>query len=299
MNDPLPSWREGPTKKRLMDGLRTLVRDTAPRARIATFDTDGTLWCEQPNSVAASFLYARWREMAAVDPGLAEREPFRSAVVGDPHRASGPVRDVKGMATAVAAAYQGYTVDEFASSARHFLDSAIHPRFDTALTKLRYQPMLDLMNLLRDNGFSVFILACAGRDVVRVVAEEVFDLPAHHVIGSAQALEYVGDTLRHRNRLSHPLDDGSGKVVHIFERTGHLPAFAAGNADGDAEMLQAAGFALLLRHDDPEREYAYDTGTERAVAFAREAGWLEVSMREDFADVFDPKMECAAVATAR
>jgi phosphoserine phosphatase len=299
MNDPLPSWREGPVKKQLVDGLRTLVRDTPPSARIATFDNDGTLWCEQPNSVQAFFVQARWREMAALDPGLAQQEPYRSAALADPHHVADLFGDVKGMATAAAAAYQGYTVQEFAASARHFLDTAVHPHFDTPFTRLTYRPMRELMDLLRDNGFTVFVTAPVGRDLVRVVAAEVFDLPAHQVIGSALALEYVDDALRHRNRLNQPLAEGAWKVVHIYERTGHLPAFAAGNADGDVEMLQAASFALLLHHDDGQREYAYHTNAELARAIAPESGWLEASMRDDFAEVFDPEMVDAVVATAR
>jgi phosphoserine phosphatase len=299
MNDPLPSWREGPVKKRLLDGVRTLVRDTPPRARIASFDNDGTLWCEQPNYVQAFFLQARWREMAAFDPGLAQQEPYRSAARADPRHMSDLFGDVKRIARAVASAYRGYTVQEFAAAARHFLDTAVHPRFDAPFTKLIYRPMRELMDLLRDNGFTVFIVASAGRDLVRVVAEEVFDLPAHHVIGSAQALEYVGDSLRHRSSPNQPLDDGSWKVVHIYERTGYLPAFAAGNADGDVEMLQAARFAVLLRHDDQQREYAYHTYAGKARIFASEEGWLEVSMRDDFAEIFDLAEARAVVATAR
>jgi hypothetical protein len=299
MNDPLPSWREGPVKKRLLDGLRTLMRDTPPSARIATFDSEGTLWCEQPNSVQAFFLQARWREMAALDPGLAQREPYRSAALADPRRVADLFGDVKGIATAVAAAYQGYTVQEFAASARHFLDTAAHPHFDTPFTQLTYRPMRELMDLLRGYGFTVFITAPVERDLIRVMADETFDVPAHQVIGSAATLEYVDDRLRHRNRVNHPLAEGPGKVVHIYERTGFPPAFAAGNADGDVEMLQAASLALLLRHDDAEREYAYHTNAEIAHAAAIEAGWLEVSMRNDFAEIFDPVRTDAVVATAR
>ncbi len=299
MNDPLPSWREGPIKKRLLDGVRTLVRDTPPRARIAVFDNDGTLWCEQPNYVQAFLLQARWREMAALDPGLAQREPFRSAALADPGHVSDLFGDVKRVASALAAAYQGYTVQEFAASARHFLATAVHPRFDVPFTQLTYRPMRELIGLLRDHGFTVFITASAGRDLVRVVADEVFDLPAHQVIGAAQELEYVGDTLRHRNNLSQPLDDGSRKVVDIYERTGYLPAFAAGNSDGDVEMLEAAAFALLLRHDDAQREYAYGAYGEQAGVIAQEQGWLEVSMRDDFEQIFDVELARAEVATAR
>ncbi len=299
MNDPLSSWRDGPIKKRLLDGLRTLVRDTPPRARIATFDSDGTLCCEQPNYLQGFFLQARWREMAAVDPGLAQREPYRSAARADPRRVADLFGDVRRMTAEVDAAYDGYTVQEFAAAARHFLATAVHPRFDLPFIQLTYRPMRELMNLLRDNGFSVFIVAPAGRELVRVVAEKIFELPPHQVIGSAQPLEYVDDTLRHRRGLGQPPADGARKVVHIYERTGFLPAFAAGNSDGDLEMLQAARFGLLLRHDDAEREYAYQTGAERVEAVAPEAGWLEVSMRDDFAEVFDSELERAVVATAR
>ncbi|HKS98178.1 MAG TPA: haloacid dehalogenase-like hydrolase [Rugosimonospora sp.] len=279
--------------------MRTLVRDTPPRARIAVFDNDGTLWCERPSSVQALFLQARWREMAAVDPALAQREPFRSAAHADTGPLPDLLGDVRRFAAAVAAAYQGYTVQEFAASARHFLATAVHPDFDAPFTRLVYRPMAELMDLLRDNGFAVFITASVGRDLARAVVEEAFELPAHQVIGSAAALEYVGQTLRHRNRPSQTLDERSSRVVHIYERTGHLPAFAAGNADGDVEMLQAAQFGLLLHHDDDQREYAYHAGAEQARAVAAEAGWLEVSMRDDFAEVFDLEPARAVVASAR
>jgi phosphoserine phosphatase len=299
MNDPLPTWRDGPVKKQLLEGVRTLVRDTPPRARIATFDNDGTLWCEQPTYVSAFLLQARWREMASIDPSLALREPYRSAALADPRHFADLYGQLKHLATGMAAAYQGYTVQEFAASARHFLATAGHPRFDAPFTRLTYTPMRDLMHLLRDNGFTVFITAGVGRDVVRVVSEEIYGVPAHHVLGAAPALEYVGDTLRHRGAPSHPADEGSGKVVQIYERTGHLPAFAAGNADSDVEMLEAAQFALLLRHDDAEREYAYSTGTEKASAFAADQGWLDVSMQRDFARVFSLEPARTPVATAR
>jgi phosphoserine phosphatase len=297
MNDPLPSWRDGPVKKRLLEGLRTLVRDTPPRARIAALDSDGTVWCERPGRVESYFLQARWREMVAVEPDLAEREPYRSAVRADPHL--GDLCTGRRGATALAAAYRGYTVQEFAAAARHFLATATHPRFEVPFTHLIYRPMRELIDLLRENGFTVFLTASTGRDLVRAVSEEAFGLPAHQVLGSAPGLEYVDDTLRHRGGPSLPLDEGAWRVVHLFERTGHLPAFAAGNADGDAQMLAAATFGLLLRHDDAQREYAYDAQAQQVRALATDSGWLEVSMREDFAEIFDREVARATVATAR
>jgi phosphoserine phosphatase len=298
MHDPLPSWRDGPVKKQLLEGVRILVRDTPPRARIATFDNDGTLWCEQPAPVTAFLLLARWREMAAIDPSLVLHEPYRSATLADPRPFVELFRQRRHLASGLAATYQGYTVQEFAASARHFLGTARHPRFDAPFPRLTYPPMRELIQLLQDNGFTVFIVAGVGRDVVRVVAEEIHGVPAHQVLGAAPALEYVADTLRHRGRPSHPTDEGSSTVVQIYERTGHLPAFAAGNSDTDAEMLQAARFALLLHHDDAEREYAYHTDTEKAHAFAAEQGWLDVSMQRDFARIFTVEPARQPVATS-
>jgi hypothetical protein len=74
--------------------------------------------------------------------------------------------------------------------------------------------------------------------------------------------------------------------VHIWARTGRMPLFAAGNSDGDIEMLESARFGLLVHHDDGEREFAYDTGAEKALARAKERDWTVASMRDDFATVF-------------
>ena len=90
-----------------------------------------------------------------------------------------------------------------------------------------------------------------------------------------------------RTAIPVPLDDGPGKVVHIWDRAGRRPLLAAGNARGDIEMLSAARFALLVHHDDAEREYAYDD--EHALAAASRESWTVVSMRDDFECVWpDP-----------
>ena len=79
---------------------------------------------------------------------------------------------------------------------------------------------------------------------------------------------------------------GAGKPEHIFAQTGRLPAFAGGNADVDIEMLEAAKFAVLVNHDDADREFAYTAAAEKSLAKAKQLGWTVVSMKTDWTTVF-------------
>jgi phosphoserine phosphatase len=186
----------------------------------------------------------------------------------------------------VGEAYQGITPEEFDEAAREWFDSARHPRFGVPYTRLTYRPMIELLDLLRGNGFKVFIATGGGRDFVRVVSEDLYAVPREYVIGSAEKLEYKDGKVLRQPELVHPIDDGPGKPVHIYERIGRPPVFVAGNSDGDIQMLEMARFGILVHHDDAEREYSYDAGAEKALEAARRNGWLIVSMQSDFAQVF-------------
>jgi hypothetical protein len=92
--------------------------------------------------------------------------------------------------------------------------------------------------------------------------------------------------------LVEPIDDGPGKPVNIELHIGRAPIVAAGNSNGDIEMMEFAEASrkpflnLLLHHDDAEREYAYDKGAERALQISKERGWAVISMKDDFKTVF-------------
>ena len=146
--------------------------------------------------------------------------------------------------------------------------------------------MVDLLRFLEANGFKVFICTGGGRDFVRVVAEELYAIPREQAIGSATTLSFEKGALLRGMEPELPMDDGPGKPVHIWARTGRLPLLAGGNSDGDIDMLASARFAILVHHDDSEREFAYDGGAERALACAVTDGWTVASMRDDFAEMF-------------
>ena len=190
------------------------------------------------------------------------------------------------MLKGVTEAYEGITVEAFEAAVRDFFESARHPTLGVPYTEVTYRPMRELIQLLEARDFRVYICSAGGRDFVRAVCEQVYGLPRDRVIGSATTLEYRDGDLYRTAGVEQPIDDGPGKVVHIWTRTGHRPLLAGGNADGDVAMLETARFALLVHHDDAKREFAYDEGAEKALAAAKARGWTMVSMKEDFRTVF-------------
>ena len=288
--DALPNWNDGPAKSAVLDFVRSVTEPgpsfVPPAERIAAFDNDGTLWCEQPLYVQADFVFRRFVEMVRDDPELAGRQPYKAVVERDRECLMDVYAHVPELVAGVTEAFGGITTEEFDAAACAFFASARHPTLGVPYTQVAYRPMLELVDLLKANDFTVYLCSAGGRDFMRAVSEEVYGLPRDRVIGSATTLEYRDGRLYRTKDVEQPIDDGPGKPVHIWTRTGRLPLLAGGNADGDLHMLESARFALLVHHDDAEREFAYATGAEPALAAAAARGWTVVSMKEDFGTVF-------------
>jgi phosphoserine phosphatase len=286
----LSSWCEGATRDAILGFVRSVTEPGSgfvpPPERIATFDNDGTLWCEKPTYVQADFLFRKWKAMAASDPELAKRQPYKALVENDREWLGSLLQHVPELVQGVSEAYAGISPEAFEREVQDFFLSAEHPTLHVPYTRVVYRPMVELLALLEANGFRIFICSAGGRDFVRVVCEDVYGLPRECVIGSSTPLEFHDGGLLRTKGVEQPVDDGRGKPVHIWLRVGRLPLFAAGNADGDIEMLSLARFALLVHHDDAEREFAYDAGAEKALGHATKHGWTVASMRHDFGTVF-------------
>jgi phosphoserine phosphatase len=291
----LDSWNDGEAKSRIVEFVRNVTTPgdgfVPPAERIATFDNDGTLWCEKPNYVQAEFLMRRSTLAADAEAGAADPDVPRTEA-GEPSRSGRRKRmadfldRVPDLVSGVADAVKGMTTEAFEELVREFFDTATHPTLGVPYTHVAYRPMIELLELLQANDFHVYICTAGGRDFVRVVSEEVYGIPRDHVIGSAGTLEYRDGDIYRKKGIELPIDEGPGKPVHIWKRTGRKPLFACGNADGDTEMLEIAKFPLLIRHDDAEREFAYDMKAEKVQAEANDRGWTVVSMKEDFREVF-------------
>ena len=290
MADRLASWNDGAAKRVILEFVRSVTEPgesfVPPSERIATFDNDGTLWCEKPMYVQADFVLRRWKEMIRANPELAKEQPYKALAAGDGEWLMDLCAHVPELIKGVTEAYQGITVEAFEAAVNDFFKAGRHPTLGVPYTEVAYRPMRELLAFLGANGFTVYICSAGGRDFVRPVSEQIYGLARERVIGSATTLEFRDGELYRTAGVEQPVDDGPGKPVHIWTRTGRKPLLAGGNADGDAPMLETARFALLVHHDDSEREFAYDAGAEKALAAAKARGWTVVSMKEDFAKVF-------------
>jgi phosphoglycolate phosphatase-like HAD superfamily hydrolase len=296
--DPLPSWNDGPAKSAIT-GFVTKVTTAGsdfvpPEERIAVFDNDGCLWAEQPMYFQAFYIFDRIKQLAPQHPEWKGKEPFASVLKGDLKAAlAGGEKSLLDMAMAT---HAGITTEEFDKSVGVWLATAKHPITGKPYTQMVYQPMLELLAHLRANGFKTFIVSGGGIDFLRVFAEKSYGVPPEQVIGSSIKAKYElrdgKPVIVKVPELNH-IDDKAGKPVGIHHHIGRRPIFAAGNSDGDFEMLEwtTAGlglrFGLLIHHDDAEREFAYDRDShigklDKGLDEGPERGWTIVSMKNDW-----------------
>ena len=301
----LPSWRDGPTTKALLDFVAAVTEEGSPdhvpvAERIAVFDNDGTLWCEKPVYVQALFLLQRLEEQVAAQPELGERPVVRALLAGDLDGAA--QHGAEQLADVLLHTHAGFTTEEFANLAADWLAAATHPRFGSRLRDLTYAPMLELMDLLRAHQFRVFVVTGGGVEFVRAVSDELYGVPPDRVLGSAVVVSFERRDdevvlVRQPTLLGAP-NEGVPKALQIQAHIGARPLFAAGNSAGDTEMLEltsgrpARSLCLVVNHDDDVREYAYsglaatDPDAEPILDTAARLGWVVASMREDWARIW-------------
>lgn len=294
MPDQLMSWTDGAAKQAVLAFVNGATQEgdgfIDPADRIAVFDNDGTLWIEQPLPVQLDFIFRALAEAAQKDPTLADTEPYKAILERDAafFQAVSQQRPdaIRSLEEALARTWLGSTPDEFEAQVAAYMQKSTSERFGVPYPELVYKPMLELFQLLEANGFRVFVCSGGGRDFMRVIAESAWGIPREHVIGTAPSYTYDNGVIRRGGELLGGLALGSGKPEHIFAYAGRMPAFAGGNADVDIEMLESAAFAMLVVHDDPDREFAYTAAAEKSVEAARTGGWTVVSMKDDWTTVF-------------
>src|SRR5215471_8001742 len=153
--DPLPSWNDGPAKQAILDFVRA-ADQVPPEDRIATFDQDGTLWVEHPVYTQAMFALERMHTLAPHHPEWKNYEPFRAVLAND--EAAIAKFSEREWAEIVFATHAGMSQAEFLKIVTEWLAKARHPRFKRLYTELTYQPMREVMDYLRANGFKIYIV---------------------------------------------------------------------------------------------------------------------------------------------
>lgn len=310
--DPLPSWNDTPTKRAILEFVQKVTTKDSPdfvppAERIATFDNDGTLWTEQPMYTQLAFAIDRVKALAGQHPEWRTKQPFQAVLEND-HAALAAAGE-KGLVELVMATHAGMSTDEFEAIVAEWFKTARHPRFQRPYTELTYTPMVELLELLRGHDFKTYIISGGGIELMRPITMAAYGVPAEQVVGSSIQTRYeVRDGKPVLMRLPEIdfIDDKSGKPVGIQKFIGKRPIAAFGNSAGDREMLEwtAAGkgarLTMLVFHDDAEREYAYGPANglpdskfgafpQTLMDLAKERRWKVISMKADWAQVFDAK----------
>ena len=308
MSEPLSLWNHTPTRQDILDYLAAVTTPGSPDfvqpvERIAVFDNDGTLWCEKPMYIQLDFLLRKLAAQAQLDPSLQDKQPWKAAWekdfswLGDTitKHYQGDDHDLHVLLKGILSLSQDQPVQKIETDAKDFIYSERHPTFGILYKDCIYQPMLELLHYLEDQGFVNYIVSGGGRDFMRGFASELYGVQRQRVIGSTVAYRYLetkdGCEIVQQADLD-VIDDGPGKAIQIWNVIGRRPILAAGNSNGDIEMLKFAQASskpylnLLLLHDDSQREFEYEKGAEKALALAADNAWQIISMKEDFKKIF-------------
>lgn len=298
--DVLPSWRPGSTRDALVRFLDA-VDDVPVDERVAYVDNDGTMWCEKPTYVQLDFFVDALQQRTKQDPSLAERPEFAAVLSGD-MAAIGEIGLAR-VAGALAALFDGETPEQFGAAVDDFLDRYRHRTLGVPASGVIYQPMLELLSELRSRDFTVGIVTGGGTEFVRRVSKRWYGVEPGMVVGTLIGYQFDRDdvgrpVVRRTAAQTGSANEGGAKVEHIHAQVGRAPIIAFGNSGGDREMLEWAqanprgGLAVLINHDDGEREFAYES---KAASFeeekpitdvAAELGWVVASMKDDWETVF-------------
>jgi phosphoserine phosphatase len=310
--DPLPSWNDGISKQAILEFVQATTDESRPTyvpptERITTFDNDGTLWPSHPMYTQLAFALDRIKALAPQHPDWKDKQPFKAVLDNDMKTLA--AAGEKGLVELIMASHAGMSTAEFETIVRDWFARARHPRFKRPYTELAYQPMLELLEFLRANGFKTYIVSGGGIEFMRPMTEAVYGVPPEQVIGSSIETQYEmkdGKPVLMRLPKVHFIDDKAGKPVGINEFIGRRPVAAFGNSAGDREMLEWTGagggarLMMLVFHDDAGREYAYGTANglpdtkfgafpQSLMDEAEKKGWVVISMKDDWKRIFAPE----------
>jgi phosphoglycolate phosphatase-like HAD superfamily hydrolase len=314
-NVPLASWNDGPAKQAILDFVRATTdqanaKFVPPEERIACFDQDGTLWVEHPIYTQIVYCLDRVPAVVAQKPELKNREPFKTVLSGN--REAMAKLSLHDLEEVLVATLTGMPVEVFQAEVKKWIATAKHPRWKRPYTDLIYQPMLEVLQYMRDNGYKTYIVTGGGQDFVRVYSQQLYGIPPEQVVGSMGGTKFGYDKAGKPFLTKEPKlllnNDNAGKPEGIHLEIGRRPRAAFGNSVGDREMLEYTGagggerMMMLVLHDDAQREYAYGparglpdskVGTFTAALDdeATAKSWTVVSMKNDWKVIYPFEMK--------
>lgn len=300
---PLPSWNEGAAKSSIINYVETVTNETnpdfiKPADRIAVFDNDGTLWAEQPYYFQLQFAIDRIKSLAPQHPEWKQNKLIQAVLADDIHTVLS--FGEKGLLELIMTSHTGITTDEFSNIVKEWINTAKHPKTGRLYKEMVYQPMLEVLEYFRANGFKTFIVSGGGIDFMRPWTEEVYGIPAEQVVGSSVKVKFElfdGKTVLVKIPEINFIDDKAGKPVGIHQHIGKQPVAAFGNSDGDLQMLQYTAsnnlksLCVYIHHTDSVREWAYDRNSQigkldAGLVEATAKSWTVANMKTDWKNIY-------------
>jgi phosphoglycolate phosphatase-like HAD superfamily hydrolase len=301
--DPLPSWNEGTAKQSIISFVQAVTSETGPdfikpADRIAVFDNDGTLWTEQPYYFQLQFGIDRVKALAPAHPEWRTNKLIQAVLADDINTVLS--FGEKGLVELIMTTHAGITTDEFSQIVKDWINTAKHPKTGKLYKEMVFQPMLEVLDYLRANGFKTWIVSGGGVDFMRPWTEEVYGIPSEQVIGSSIKTAFEmreGNPVLMKLPEINFIDDKEGKPVGIHHYIGKKPVAAFGNSDGDLQMLQYTAsnhlksLCVYIHHSDSVREWAYDRNShigklDKGLDEATEKSWTVVDMKNDWIKIY-------------
>jgi phosphoserine phosphatase len=308
ITEVLPSWKDGESKKSIINFVESITDpqkvDFVPAAdRIATFDNDGTLWSEQPIYFQVAFAMDAAKKMVAKNPEMKKDAIFNALANNDMDAVL--EAGAAGLGKILVVTHTGMNTDEFNKSVGEWVKTATHPKTGKLYKEMIFQPMLEVINYLKANEFSVYIVSGGGTDFMRPWAEDVYGIRRDNIIGSTYALEYVMENDEPVLKILPEVgfnDDKEGKPMAIHQYIGRKPIVAFGNSDGDLQMLKWTdsnshpSLQVYVRHTDEAREWKYDREShigqlDKGLDEAEAKGWTIVDMKNDWEVIYPYEMK--------
>ena len=310
----LSLWTDSaPLKKELTDYINTITdegsKDFIPVAdRIAVFDMDGTLCCEtDPGYFDHKLLYHRVTEDPDYKDKASDEEKETAEIIkGYFDSGSYPSGlDVK-HGTAVATAFKGMTIDEFYAYVKDYRDQPAQGYNNMTNGEAFYKPMLQVIDYLQANDFTVYIVSGTDRLITRGLVDGVIDIPMRQMIGSDESLVATNqgdeDGLKYTFSKDDKVITGGdfliknlkmNKVSAIEREIGQQPVLCFGNSSGDFAMANLTinnnrykSGAYMLCCDDTERENGNTEKADKMANDCKENGYTAVSMKNDWTTIY-------------
>ncbi|MBN2722528.1 MAG: haloacid dehalogenase-like hydrolase [Deltaproteobacteria bacterium] len=285
----LKNWNN-PWKTRIEKWISEVTSVDSPyfipaSGRIAAVDMDGTLITERPDYFHGFVSKLNLMDTLAKKSELESNPIFKAIKTSDQKW--------------IRANLQKWLLESFAGEDlrkvhKYSLNVFEHvkiPGTDRLYRDLLYLPIVELIELLKEHDFKVYIVTTAQQEIVRPVLSKYLKIPMDWIIGSMVGFSVADDMsgFIREKKLWKPVSHGKGKVLRFRERTGAVPVLGIGNSPNDIPLLLYTGkstyhsLSIVIDHDDP-REYIYSR--KEMDIYAEKNNWMRVSMKNGFREIY-------------